>query len=177
MNISVSIDKIFDHLRKISPIIISISIVSGAMLFAPYSIREKLYLTNLSPKWMRIISVTFLFTAFLTLTLLIETMVQSVKKKVKVKTNIKKRKEQYLTLNNYQKAIVLETLQSRNGYVRLGLTDGNAQYLIQLGFIFRPNQGVQFDFDRNEPVVNYIPQPWLVMEYNKNPDFFIRNGE
>ena len=69
MNLSLSIDKLFKYLEKISPVVITVSIVSGLMLFAPYPIKEKLFLTDISVRALRIISTIFLFSVSLTLLL------------------------------------------------------------------------------------------------------------
>ena len=94
MNFSLSIDKLFKYLEKISPVVITMSIVSGLMLFAPYSIKEKLFLTDISVRELRIISTIFLFSVSLTLLLLIESCICSAKKR----TMVKKCKKHYLTL-------------------------------------------------------------------------------
>lgn len=85
MNFSLSIDKLFKYLEKISPVVITMSIVSGLMLFAPYSIKEKLFLTDISVRELRIISTIFLFSVSLTLLLLIESCICSAKKRTMVK--------------------------------------------------------------------------------------------
>lgn len=177
MTVSVPIDKVFDHLRKTSPIVISVAIVSGIILFAPIALREKLFLTGIPVGWMRGISAIFLFSVFLTLLLAIESASRFVKKKVKRMLTVKRYKKQYLKFNALQKDIVLRALQSQTGYVPLGLTDGNAQYLMNIGYLFRPSQSLELDYNSREPIAKYVPQPWLVTEYNKDPSFFVRNGD
>lgn len=171
MNFSLSIDKLFKYLEKISPVVITVSIVSGLMLFAPYSIKEKLFLTDISVSVLRIISTIFLFSFFLTLLLLIESCICSVKKRTKVK----KYKKHYLTLDNSQKRLILQALQSEAGGVLLDTASRDAQYLVTLGYLFLPSQPVELNFFPNEMQAKYVPQPWLITEYNKDPDFFKRN--
>lgn len=168
MNLSLSIDKLFKYLEKISPVVITVSIVSGLMLFAPYSIKEKLFLTDISVRELRIISTIFLFSVSLTLLLLIESCICSAKKR----TMVKKCKKHYLTLENSQKQIILQALQSKTGGVLLDTASRNAQYLVTLGYLFLPSQPVEIDFFSNEMQAKYVPQPWLITEYNKDPDFF-----
>lgn len=142
MNFSLSIDKLFKYLEKISPVVITMSIVSGLMLFAPYSIKEKLFLTDISVRELRIISTIFLFSVSLTLLLLIESCICSAKKR----TMVKKCKKHYLTLENSQKQIILQALQSKTGGVLLDTASRNAQYLVTLGYLFLPSQPVEIDF-------------------------------
>lgn len=80
--ITVSVDKFFEHLRKISPIVITAAIVSGAILFTPVSIKEKLFILDIPSELLRIFAIIFLFSIFLTLSLLIETAIRLIKKKM-----------------------------------------------------------------------------------------------
>ena len=171
--ITVSLDKFFEHLRKISPIVITAAIVSGAILFTPVSIKEKLFLLDIPSELLRIFAIIFLFSIFLTLLLLIEAAIRLIKKKFKPKITVRKRKAHYSKLSKIQKEIILQALQSPNSYVCLEMTDGNAQYLMQSGYLYRPNQSVGVDFETSELVAKYVPHPWLIEEYNKNPRFFV----
>lgn len=175
MNVNVSLDKLFESLKKISPAIVSIGIVSALILFLPDKYLGYIYLDSLPERWLIIISIIFLFSLFVCLTILLRDIGIAIKRSIERKRINKRRKKQYLLLDNDQKQIISYILTNDEKQILLPLEDGNADYLIKMGFIYRPTQQAEIDFNTERLLARYLACPWLITEYLKDPDFFIKN--
>ena len=172
MNVSVSLDKLFDSLKKITPAVVSIGIVSGLILFLPDKVLQYIYLASLPERWLRIIAIIFLLSLFICLTVMIRDLGLTIKTHGERRRAEKKRKSQYSLLDEDQKQIIYDILTSKDKQILLSLEDGNADYLIKNGFIYRPTQQAEIDYNTGRLLAHYLAQPWLITEYLKNPEFF-----
>ena len=171
MTFNVQMDKLFEHLQKASPVVVAITIVTGAILFLPESLRGKLYISNISEQWLQIIGIIFLFSAFLIITIICQMVISSISRKMKNHQQLKRLMKQYETLDARQKGIISELLHSEEKSIVLDMYDGDAQYLTSLGFIFGPQQPVTLDWN-DKLYVKFLPKPWLLNLYNQNPNRF-----
>ena len=174
MNINIDLDKLFENLKKISPVVVSIGIVSGLLLFLPDAILQTLHLAELPEIWLRIVAIIFLFCIMICLTVFFRYIGQLIKKKIVWTQASKKHKESFRELDESQKEIIRTILTSKEKQILLAWNDGNADYLLRCGFIFQPAQELEIDWNTNGYLVRFLAQPWLITEFNKNPDFFLK---
>lgn len=176
MTFNLSVDKIFDNLRKLSPIVLAMGIVTGAILFLPYEILEKIHMENIPENWLTCIGFIFLLSIFLTIIIVCQLVVSWAKKELTYVFKSHKLKQSFKSLSPTQKSIIQELLHSEDKLVILKMTDGNAAYLIKMGFIQMPKQPVILDrHDRNIIWCRYLAQPWLLTAYNRDPNYFFND--
>lgn len=171
VNLNLSLDKLFDHLKKASPIVISGGVVTGLILFLPTNILNLLHLDSISEKILTIIGIVFLFCLFLTIIVVVQTLILPIIKRNKAKKAIRNMKAKYKNLSPEQKYIINSLLQSEDKTITLSMIDGNAKYLQDIGFIYLPNQITSFSF-ADDASLKYLAHPWLMNEFVSNPDYF-----
>ena len=84
---------------------------------------------------------------------------------------LKKLRSRFIALAPEQKEIVLELLKSEDKVVLLDIAAGNTRYLQENNFIHRPEQIFSAGYD-NEVYMKFIPHPWLIDLYSKEPELF-----
>ncbi len=175
LKIDVHLDKLFEHLKKISPVVVSIGIVSSFILFMPEDMLQRLHLANIPENWMLCISVLFLFCVFLTLIIVLQILISSGSKRLKRCRTIRSFKKMFKSLDNKQKEYIRQLLLNDHKQIRLDMNDGNALYLTQIGYIYQPGQITDIDPFTKEMIVGFNAQPWLITAFNDNPDFFLKD--
>ena len=177
MTFNLNIDKLFANLRKLVPIILAIGIVAGLILFLPSSVVQKLHLGDIPENWLAIIGIIFLLSVFLIIIIVSHCIIAIASKKAKIILKIFQMKRSFASLDPMQKSIIRKLLQSGEKYIVLEIADGNADYLIAKGFIYRPDQPAILGWKDGEGDVlcaKYLAQPWLLTAYNKSPDYFLK---
>ena len=76
--------------------------------------------------------------------------------------------EEDLEIDCVKKTILRDMMKSTDKSIILTKEAGNTQYQMEKGFIFQPQQIIEYSTD-NELRATYNPQPWLMELYNKNP--------
>lgn len=176
MTFNLSIDKIFNNLRKLTPVFLAVGIVTGSVLFLPYDILEKLHISNIPENRLALIGLIFLMSIFLMVIIVCQSIISWIGEKLKYTLMFRNLKRGFHSLSLTQKRIIQELLLNEEKYVILKTTDGNAVYLTEKGYIWRPQQAAMLvDHDRYSICCKYMAQPWLLSAYNKDPDFFFKN--
>lgn len=175
MSVNVSFDKIIDKVfagfKKITPALIAVALASGLILFLPQNVLEKMNLHNLSKEWRTIFGLVFLITDTLVFTILLSVIIQKINKYIKNKRLNTILEKKLKNLNMEQKKIIYEMMRNSAKSISLNDTSGNTIYLINNGFLYRPQQFISLEFDNNT-YSNHTPQPWLIDLYNKKPELF-----
>ncbi|WP_291246609.1 super-infection exclusion protein B [Fournierella sp.] len=161
------IEKVFGEFKKVTPALISVLVASGLILFLPEKVLSKMALSNLPESWKRIISFIFL----VSISLIAAIGISEVVKKLENCRIRKKLRKQYIELSSDCKNILIGLLRSRSKKMKLDYTAGTTQYLISNGFIHQVQSYMFVGPGYIEPV-DFVPQPWLVDLYNKEPDLF-----
>lgn len=176
MTFNLSVDKIFDNLRKLGPIVLAMSIVTGSILFLPYEILEKIYMENIPEIWLTRIGFIFLVSIFLTFIIVLQLIVLWAREGLTYVFKSHKLKQSFKSLSPIQKGIIRELLHSEDKVIILKMTDGNARYLINMGFLQMPRQTMVFaHHDQGAILCRYLAQPWLLSAYNKDPKYFFED--
>lgn len=171
VSLSKIIDKVFDGFKKITPALVAIAIISGFILFLPKLILGKLGLENLSPKIITIIGFVFLLSCALIITILSSMFFGRIKKWIHHKNLLKNLKKQYLKLSPAQKKIIKNLMRSNFKSIKLNALSGDTIYLLEKGFIYKPEQIVEA-IDAYENTYTYVPQPWLLDLFEKESQLF-----
>ena len=167
------IDKVFDGFKKVTPALVALALISGFVLFLPTAILEKLGLNNLPPIMLSITGIVFLLSSALIITILGSVVFKKGIKKIKHKQLIKGLKKKCLELSPPQKKIIISLLKSSSKSIELDGISGDTIYLSENHFIYRPQQ-VLTSLD-NQYV--YVPHPWLIDLFQKEPELFILKNE
>ena len=173
MNFNINLDKIFEHIKKTSPIVIALGVAFSIILFAPTTILEKLHLNSIPDGITRIIAILFLICLVLTIITFCHGIISPIIKRHKNRQIHKKMKKKYASLSIEQKLILQQLLRTPNKTVTLPMNDGNAEFLVHSGFLYRPQQLAGFDAYGDNVLVKYLPQQWHSREYQKDPDYFM----
>lgn len=175
MTFNFNIDKLFTNLRKLLPIFLATGSVAGLILFLPSSAVQKLHLEDIPENWLAPIGIIFLLCVFLIIIIISHFIISIVSKRAKTILKLLKMKASFTSLNPIQKNIIRELLLSREKYIVLEITDGNAGFLTAKGFIYRPNQPAILGWNDGDILcAKYLAQPWLLTAYNKDPAFFLK---
>lgn len=173
---SVSVDNIaekaFDNFKRITPALVAVALLTGFLTLLPEKVLKRMSLDNLPVIWKRIIGLSFLLSVALIVTIIVFTVISKIVQKYNAKRlriNLRKRLK-ILSLN--QKRIIIKALQSKEKCIKLDMNSGDARYLVDNYFLYRPEQPVSFGYD-DGIIVKYVPQPWLMDLYNKEPELFI----
>ena len=174
---SVSIDtkglfeKIFDNFKKITPALLSISLLTGLLLFLPETVLAKMSLNDLPVIWKKIIGIVFLLSTVLIFTICAVYGLRNIHKKYNIKKQKKKRKKSIATLSPQQKQIIINLLHSKDKSIKLNKNSGDTVFLENNMFLYAPQQAFTLDWD-DEIILTYVPRPWLLELYNEEPDLF-----
>lgn len=169
------IDKVFDGFKKISPALVALAIVSGSILFLPATLLNKLGLSSLPESIKTIIGLLFLVSCALILTILCSVVFQRVAKKVKRQKALKELRKSFMKLSTRHKKIIVKLMKSSSKSIELGSLSGDTIYLSEHNFIHRPQQVVDA-FVLYDNKYTYVPQPWLIDLYEKDPELFDLNS-
>ena len=166
------IDKVFDGFKKVTPALVALGLISGFVLFLPVSILKKLGLNDLPSAMLSIIGIVFLLSSALIITILGSVIFKKCIKKIKHKQLLKGLKKKYLELSQTQKKIIIKLLKSSSKSIELDGISGDTIYLCEHNFIYRPQQILTL-LD-NQYI--YVPHPWLIDLFQKEPELFILNN-
>ena len=171
------IGKVFDGFKKITPALVAVLIVSGAILFLPGTFLSKLGLNNLPETITTVIGSLFLFSCALILTILCSVAVQKAIKTITHKKRLKDLKKSYMALSTRHKKIIVTLMESSSKSIELDSLSGDTIYLSERNFIHCPQQVVD-TFGLYDNKYTYVPQPWLMDLYKKKPGLFnLDNGK
>ena len=176
MTFNLSIDKLFDNLQKLGPVIIAVEIVTGLILFLPKGALSIVHLENLQQGWLTIIGVIFLLSFFLSIVILFRLILSTFSKHMRPAFTATRIKRQFKKLDPHQKAIIQALLQNDEKNIVLHITDGNAEYLMSCGLLARPAQHATTAYGYNDSVIicaKFIAHPMLLSAFNKDPNFFL----
>ena len=165
------IDKVFDGFKKISPALVALAIVSGSILFLPVTLLDKLGLNNLPEAIKTITGTLFLLSCALILTILCSVVFQRVIKATKHKKLLKDLRKSFIELSIRHKKIIVKLMKSSSKAIELDSLSGDTIYLSEHNFIHRPQQVVDA-FVLYDNKYTYVPQPWLIDLYEKDPELF-----
>ena len=161
------IEKAFGEFKKVTPALISVLVASGLILFLPEKVLTQMALNNLPESWKRMISIVFLISASLIATLIMSETLESLENR-RIR---RKYRKLYVELSADCKSILINLLRSRDKKMKLDYTAGTTQYLMSNGFIHQAQSYMFVGPGYMEPL-DFVPQPWLVDLYNKEPDLF-----
>lgn len=168
------IDKVFAGFKKITPALVAVSLASGAVLFLPARVLNVLGLNELPKPARTTIGILFLLSTILIVTIFLSSIWQKATRKMRSIKLLKELRKRYIALAPEQKKIVLELLKDEEKVIFLDEASGNTQYLLENNFIYRPWQAFSPEHD-NTIFMKYIPHPWLIDLYNKEPKLFNAN--
>lgn len=166
------IDKVFAGFKKITPALVAVSLVAGAILFLPKSILELLGLNELPGNMRTIIGLVFLLSVALIATIAISYCWKTMTQKYKYSRTLKNLRNSFIALAPEPKKIVLKLLKSKEKHIVLDIASGNTIYLQDNNFIYRPEQMIIPGYD-DVICAKFIPHPWLIDLYNKEPELFL----
>ena len=169
------IDKVFAGFKKITPALVAVSLVSGAILFLPKTVLELLGLNELPDNVRTTIGVTFLLSVALIITIAVSSCWKMITRKIKHKNMLKNLRSRFIALAPEQKEIVLELLKSEDKVIVLDIAAGNTKYLQENNFIYRPEQFYSGGYD-DDVYMKFVPHPWLIDLYNKEPELFAKSN-
>ena len=171
------IDIVFDGFKKITPALVTMAIVSSAVLFLPITFLNKLGLSNLPESVKTVIGTLFLLSCALILTILCSVVFQRVIKKANQKKILNDLKKSYIDLSARHKKIIVKIMKSSSKSIELDSCSGDTIYLTEHNFIYRPNQVVD-SFVLYDNKFTYVPQSWLIDLFEENPELFnINDGK
>ncbi len=167
--------KVFDGFKKITPALLAIMITSGAIIFLPNDILEKLGLYELPPICTTVIGLVFLISSSLIITIGISIVCKFVFSKINSnicsKIRINHLRKKYDNLSSVHKKIIIDILNSINKTKELDAASGDVIYLCQHRFIYAPEQSSDlFDYANN--IYKFVPHPWLIDYYIEKPELF-----
>ncbi len=165
------IDKVFDGFKKITPALVAVAIVSGSILFLPTTFLSKLGLNDLPGSIKTVIGTLFLLSCALILTILCSVVFQRVIKTAKHKKLLSDLKKSYTELSTRHKKIIVKLMKSSSKSIELDSLSGDTIYLSEHNFIHCPQQVVDA-FALYDNKYTYVPQPWLIDLYEKEPELF-----
>jgi len=179
MGVDIPTDKIasnvFDNFKKITPGLLAVALLSGALLFLPQSVLAKMSLDNLSDTAKRIAGIVFLLSSITTVVIVLHSTIETLTEKI-IRCNFRRAQRKKLEkLSNRQKQIIVEMMNSPDMAIQLDSSSGDVAYLQTNLFIHPPVQVTSVDYD-NKMVMIYVPHPWLVDLYNKKPELFRLNS-
>ena len=169
--IDFTLTKVFDGFKKISPALVALAIVSGSILFLPVTLLDKLGLNNLPEAIKTITGTLFLLSCALILTILCSVVFQRVIKATKHKKLLKDLRKSFIELSIRHKKIIVKLMKSSSKSIELDSLSGDTIYLSEHNFIHRPQQVVDA-FVLYDNKYTYVPQPWLIDLYEKDPELF-----
>ena len=165
------IDNVFDRFKRLTPALFAVSLMTGLVLFLPNDFLNKLALNDIPYGFKIWLGIVFLLSSVLIITIISFTLCNWVKMKVTKLWLTRKMKIRFHQLNKHQKIIINALCQSKTNSIKLNYTSGDTIYLETHGFILAPDQIITED-DLYANLKVYIPQPWLIELYEKNPTMF-----
>ena len=160
-----------DYIKKITPALVAVAVLTGLLLFLPKNILERMSLNELPDLWKQIIGIVFLLSVALISTMIVFSVISQIvskRRNKRIRSNLKKK---YQTLSTRQKSIILQVLRSEDKTISLDKNSGDTIYLVNNLFLHMPQQAFTLGWN-NEMILTYVPQPWLIELYNEEPDLF-----
>lgn len=173
LKVSEIIDKVFAGFKKITPALIVLDIVASCILFLPKSFLSVVGMQNMPGVWRTICGIIFLFSTALIVVILLSPLVEKLKWQHREKQLWIQREKEWTSLPKDSKIVVCALLAepSKSGYL-IG-TSAVTAYLFSKGFIFRPQQHVNIDYeDLAHQRFVYCLSIWVIDLYEKKPDLF-----
>ena len=165
-------EKVFAEFKKLTPALLALCIASGLILFLPEAIFQKLALNGLPLFWKRTIGILFVVCLALIATISLDGIYKPLHNRIAKERTSKKLKEKFLALSPDHKQILLEALTSENRSIQLCPTSGDATYLQNGHFLHRAQSYIFAGPGYIAPVA-YVPEPWLIDLYNREPELFV----
>ncbi|MBQ8805907.1 MAG: superinfection exclusion B family protein, partial [Bacteroidaceae bacterium] len=163
------IEKVFDGFKRITPALVAIALCTGAILFLPSSILEKMNLHSLSPIYISILGVIFLFACTLIITICLASIWQWCKIKIQTICVKKKYVRELKMLTKRQKLILGEILYAQSRSAVFCTTDGDILFLYNKGMIYAPSQSAEtMMVALNQRT--FVPADWLMQIWQQNPE-------
>ena len=164
-------EKVFDEFKKLTPALLAICIASGLILFLPETILRKMALNGFPLFWKRITGILFVISLALIVTILLSSIYKPLHNKITKMRAYNKLRKSFLALAPEHKKILVDALTSENRSIQLYPTSGDAKYLQNGHFLHRAQSYTFASLGYVAPVV-YIPEPWLIDLFNKEPELF-----
>ena len=173
IKVSEIIDKVFAGFKKITPALIVLDIVASCILFMPGSFLSTIGVQNMPAVWRTICGIIFLFSTALIVVVLLSPLVDKMKRRYRENQLWMQREKEWASLPQDSKVVVCALLAepSKSGFL-IG-TSAVTAYLFSKGFIFRPQQHVNIDYeDLAHQRFVYCLSIWVIDLYEKKPDLF-----
>ena len=171
INMDATLDKLFSSFKKPSPLLISIAVTTGLILFLPQSILSKMALDNIPDKIKMIIGIVFIVSIAVIVSIIFFQLFGCIEKALKKRRWIAQKKLLYLRLSPEQREILIELLHSDGMTEWFDPTAGIIKHLEANGFIAKTQPAMFFGIGGAAPVA-YAPQAWLIDWYNEEPQMF-----
>lgn len=167
----VLVEKVFDSFKQISPALIAVTIASGLILFLPESVLEKMALNNLQDIWKIVIGLLFIVSCTLIITIAVVEVCSRMRQKIELRRFRRLKRKQFVDLPSTYKSMLVHLLKSPKCAVELDPSSGNTLYLLSNQFIHQAQSYMFVGVDHIAPVT-YVPEPWLIDLFHKEPDLF-----
>ena len=164
-------EKVFDSFKKISPALIAVAIASGFILFLPENILDRMALNNLQDGWKIAVGLVFIISFTLIITIVIIEACHTVYRKVVPVRYRKLKRKQFISLPTDYKRLLVSILTNPKCSIELDPTSGNTLYLLNNQFIHQAQSYIFAGPGYTAPVT-YVPEPWLIDLFHKEPDLF-----
>lgn len=162
------IDKVFDGFKRITPALIATALFSGAILFLPESVLQKMNLRNLSPTVRTILGALFLLSCTLVLTILCTTILQKISHRYQQWKYKQRLRKQLLDLSPQHKKMLKQLLNTQGRSIQWSGKNGDVLFLQTSGMIHVPTQQIDV-LDAMESLYTYVPQAWVIELYKEEP--------
>ncbi|MFI3200737.1 MAG: super-infection exclusion protein B [Eubacteriales bacterium] len=165
------IENVFDNLKKITPVLITIDICTGLIIFLPSHMLERMKLNLISDEWLLYISLIFLFSVSLTIVIICYNIVKAKLLEFQEINLRKKLRIRYINLSSSHKSLIRNLLNTKEKSIELNAYSGDVVYLENNIFIMS-SSNMTGRYGQSEMYLQYVPQPWLLDLYNKEPELF-----
>ena len=166
MGVSLKMEKLLELVKLPVKTILALSVATGLILFLPNNIIHKLYIDNLKEKYGFIIGIVFIISISIVFINIIIYIFNTIKEKISILKLKFYRKKILKSLDESEKNVLLEFMNSANKTVRLPIHSGTTIKL-QNYKIISP-AGNNHIVDARYMEIPYFIQPWAYEYLNKH---------
>lgn len=171
LNLAQIVESVFNGFKKLTPALLAVAIASGCILFLPVQILSKMGLDRLLDGERTILGIVFLISTILIFVIIVSCIWHKICLSSQERKTINQYSKMYKHLSYDMKNIINEMMQSNDKSIILDEASGNTQYLINIGFIYRPKQYVPIG-QNYEFRVKFVPTRALTELYINKPRLF-----
>ena len=174
MAVNISVDKLIENIffgfRKVTPMLLAIDVTAGFILFAPNTLLNAVYLSDLHSDIMRIIGIIFVVSTFL----LMINLFSYVLKKLNKKASIRHLEKQLENLTFMEKKMITMLYYSPSNTMLMSL-HGQTKGALELKKIIIQTTNISSDIGCM--TFSYMLQPWVLNYIRKNPAYLVMTQE